>query len=262
MKKIMVIFSTILTFGLLLVACKPSNINPVGPTTIRIPSTPILTTTMPPTTAVVPSSTTLPAVTPTTSPTVPATTAPPSPTTPPVDPELAAFTALFRKTTQSDGVTRNCFNYALGQEYASVMELDLREFFGNGFTGEKTATEAELAELKQYVSSIWVDNADFYRLPKDKMEAELQKCFGISLAELPKESFDSLTYLESTGCYYFFATSVHGIAEGVEIQSVDHLADGTLRVIYTKCTWQIEEYAVTLKPAGEGYLVLSNLKVE
>lgn len=262
MKKTAVMFITILIFGLLLVACKPSNINPVGPTTIFIPSTPIPTTTMPPTTAVVPSSTTLPAVTPTTSPTVPATTAPPPPTTPPVDPEVATFTGLFRNISMSDGLTRNPYNYALGQEYTSPMELNLREFFGNGFVGEKTATEAELTELKQYVDSIWVENADFFRLPKDKMEADLQKCFGISLAELPEESFNGLTYLESTNCYYFFATSVHGIAQGVEIRDVEYLADGVVKVTYTQQTWQIEEYVVTLKHDGEGYGVLSNLKVE
>ena len=196
-----------------------------------------------------------------TTPTTPSVTVPAT-TIPVKDPELAYFQDQFRNIAMSDGVTRNYYNYALGQEYASVMELDLREFFGNGFTGEKTATEAELAELQPYLENSFFGENHFHRLPKEKMEEELQKCFGITLEDLPDTAFESLIYLESSDSYCFFASSVHGIAEGVEIQSVEHLADGTLRVIYTKRTWQIEEYAVTLKPAGEGYLVLSNLKVE
>lgn len=262
MKKTAVMFITILIFGLLLVACKPSNINPVGPTTILIPSTPIPTTTMPPTTAVVPSSTTLPAVTPTTSPTVPATTAPPPPTTPPVDPEVVAFTELFRNISMSDGVTRNPYNYSLGQEYTSPMELNLREFFGNGFADEKIATAAELSELQPYLENSFFGESHFHRLPKDKMERELQKCFGITLEELPNSAFESLIYLASSDSYCFFASSVHGVAEGVEIKRVEHLDDGVLKVTYTKRTYKIEEYVVTLKPNNESYLILSNLKVE
>ena len=262
MKKTAVMFITILIFGLLLVACKPGNINPVGPTTILIPSTPIPTTTMPPTTAVVPSSTTLPAVTPTTSPTVPATTAPPPPTTPPVDPEVATFTGLFRNISMSDGLTRNPYNYALGQEYTSPMELDLREFFGNGFVGEKTATEAELSELQPYLENSFFGESHFHRLPKDKMDEELQKCFGITLDDLPDTAFESLIYLASSDSYCFFASSVHGIVEGFEAKTVEHLDDGTIKVTYKKRTLEIAEYIAILKPNGDGYFVLSNQKAE
>ena len=257
MKKTVVMFITILIFGLLLVACIPSGVNPVGPTIVFTPSVPTPTTTAPSSTASVPSSTTMPEVPTTTLSTAPATTAPP------VDPEVVAFTELFRNISMSDGVTRNPYNYSLGQEYTSPMELNLREFFGNGFVGEKTATEAELIELQPYIEgTIWSIAGDFHRLPKDKMDEELQKCFGITLADLPEAAFESLIYLESTDCYCFYASSAHGIVEGFEAKTVEHLDDGTLKVTYTKRTLEIAEYIAILKPNGDGYFVLSNQKAE
>ena len=119
-------------------------------------------------------------------------------------------------------------------------------------------TDAEIAQLKQYLDPAWVDNADFYRLPKDKMEAQLQKLFGISLAELSDAAFEGLTYLESTDCYYFFATGVYGGNIEFEAKQVEHLEDGTVKVTYV---WWDGVSVVTLKPNGDSYQILSNVQI-
>jgi hypothetical protein len=137
----------------------------------------------------------------------------------------------------------------------------LRNFFGNGFKGEKTATQAELTELKPYLeNSFWGYPAagDFHRLPKDKMEEELQKCFGISLADLPEYAFADLIYLESTDSYCFFATGMQGMAERFEVKAVEHQNDGAVQVIYSKAVHPKWDFVVTLRPMDSGYQVLSN----
>lgn len=217
--------------------------------------------------------TTQPAKTPTTVPstvpgtsestTVPSTTAPSVPdTTVGEDPELAYFDQLF---STGWGNSVNLYNYevyynsAVGRNlYESPTELNLLKFFWRGFDGETTRTDAEITELKQYLNPTWVDNADFFRLPKDKMEAELQKIFGISLADLSDAAYEGLTYLESTDCYYFFATGVMGGTEYFEAKGVEHLDDGTVKVTY-ECEYGVN--VVTLKSDGDHYLILSNIQI-
>ena len=92
------------------------------------------------------------------------------------------------------------------------------------------------------------------------MNAELQMCFGISLDDLPDSAFEGLIYLESTDCYCFYASGVSGITEGFEAKSAEHLEDGTIKLTYSKRTVGTEEYIAILKPNGDGYLVISNLK--
>lgn len=213
--------------------------------------------------------TTDPTTTPTTVPsttaptTVPSTTAPSVPeTTVAEDPELAYFDQLF---STGWGNPANVYDYkiyynsAVGRNlYESPMELNLLEFFWRGFSGETTPTDAEITELKQYVNPTWVDNADFHRLPKEKMDAELQKIFGVSLLDLSAVAFEGLTYLESTDCYYFFATGVMGGTAEFAAKSVEHLEDGTVKVTY-ECEYG--RNVVTLKPNGDGYRILSNIQI-
>lgn len=228
----------------------PDDPNPDNTQPSTVPSA---TTTTQPTTAPT-ASTTMPS-------TIPNTTTPSTPTTPADDPELAFFHEMFHGISMSDRETRNYYNYALGQEYASPTELDLRNFFGNGFKGEKTVTQAELAELKPYLeNSFWGYPAagDFHRLPKDKMEEELQKCFDISLADLPESAFARLIYLESTDCYCFYATGMQGMAERFEAKAVEHQNDGTVKVIYSKTAYPKWDFVVTLQPTDNGYQILSN----
>ena len=207
---------------------------------------------------------TQPTTDPTTAPTtVPSTTAPSVPdTTAGENPELVYFDQLF---STGWGNSVNLYNYevyynsAVGRNlYESPTELNLLKFFWRGFDGETTRTDAEITELKQYLNPTWVDNADFFRLPKDKMEAELQKIFGISLADLSDAAYEGLTYLESTDCYYFFATGVMGGTEYFEAKGVEHLDDGTVKVTY-ECEYGVN--VVTLKSVGDGYLILSNVQI-
>jgi len=56
-------------------------------------------------------------------------------------------------------------------EYESPRQLNLQSFFYCGFPGEMSATDAEWAQLKDVNG--FKEEKDFFRLPKDKMNAVL-----------------------------------------------------------------------------------------
>ena len=175
------------------------------------------------------------------------------------DPVLAKYNALF----EQEYWERNPYLYALGHEYSNLKELKLLYFFDGGFDDESPNTDAEKAELKQYYRDDWVNNSDLHRLPRSKMNAELQKIFGITLKDLPDTAYQGLVYLESTDCYYFLATGVYADIGGFTIKSVNENSNGTVSVTYAIGTGSLPQRTriVTLKPNGDSYLVLSNLPI-
>ena len=95
------------------------------------------------------------------------------------------------------------------------------------------------------------------RLWPEHTPEELSDEFA-QIMELSDAAFEGLTYLESTDCYYFFATGVYGANEEFEAKQVEHLEDGTVKVTYA---WWDGVSVVTLKPNGDGYLILSNVQI-
>lgn len=250
MKKHLLIL--IMTIALLLTACMPAMTNPTD-------SVPTTTAPEPTTTAPIPTTTD---PVPTT--TAPVTTATNPPSTDPIPttiPQNAAELAVFNELFQHVSGERNAYLSAVAHEYSSPAELKLRYFFDNGFPGENEVSDLEWAELKD-ISGFNI-NYDFFRLPKDKMEADLQNYFGISLADIPDSGFEGLTYLKSTDCYYFMATAPMTNAVNFTAQSVEYNSDGTVSLTYT-VGWEptVKKYVIELKSNGVEYLILSNVKIE
>lgn len=256
----------LLAMALLLTACIPTVTNPTGSVPTTTAPWPTTTASMPTTTT--PQPTTAAPISTTTDP-VPTTTAPVTTTTdpPPTDPipttipqntaELAVFNELFQHVPDK----RNAYSFAIAHEYSSATELKLRYFFDNGFPGEYEVTDLEWAELKDLPG--FNINYDFFRLPKAKMEADLQYYFGVSLADIPDSGFEGLTYLKSTDCYYFMATGAMTNSSNFTAQHVDYNSDGIASLTYT-VGWEptVEKYVIELKPTDDGYLILSNLVAE
>ena len=246
MKKIVFL---LLAACLLLAGCLSSGTDPTGgPGAQATTTVPVPTTTVPvPTTVSVPTTDPVP------------TTSAPAPTMNPQDAaELEAFNELFKLIL---GPTeRNPYALASGYEYASPSEIKLRNFFDHGFPGEHEKTADEYEGLKKLVNHIeWLDNADFNRLPKDKMEAELQTVYGISLKDLPDSAYEGLYYLESTDCYYMLQTAPNSGLIGLPFLAIEHNEDGTISLTYEN---SMDRFIITLKPNGDSYLVLSNVKAE
>ena len=96
------------------------------------------------------------------------------------------------------------------------------------------------------------------RLPVSKMNKVLTQYFGITLKDVKKSGFEHLLYLESTDCYYDMHNDANCVVD-FKTTAVEKQSDGTIRVSYT-CNMYDETHVVTLKPNGNGYLILSNQK--
>ena len=126
--------------------------------------------------------------------------------------------------------------------------------FNGGFEGEHEPTDAEWAQLKTVPG--FQEEMEFFRLPKDKMEAELKKCLGLSLDDMDDSAFEGLYYLESTDCYYFMTTGGAGLIDFYALRLEDQ-SDGTIKMYYTHSTANGECVAV-LKEVDGHYQILSN----
>ena len=168
--------------------------------------------------------------------------------------ELEAFDELFSTEESSE---RNYYFWATGHTYSSPTQIILKKYFDGGFPGEPDKTDAEWEELSKLLNSPeLIQNYDCIRLPKDRVNAELMKAFGITLEDLPDSAFEGLYYLESTDCYYFFQTGMTSIPKHSPILSIEHNDDGTVALTYNIPGGTGE---ITLKPNGDGYLVVSNI---
>lgn len=234
MKKIAILLTAVC---LLLAGCLSAWTDPTGQTTtapdsVHVPSDP---TTMPADSTTVPTDSV--------------------PTTELINPELEAFEVLFQQSLEK----RNPFFYAIGTKFSSPVELRLNQFFDGGFPDEHEITDAEWEELSKLLADPENVPGDFNRLPKDKIEAELQEFFGISLTDLSDAAFSGVFYLECTDCYCFYQSGVNFSHKISSFTDINHNDDGTISLSYEK---HDGEYTITLKPNGDSYLVLSNVKAE
>lgn len=234
-----------------LAACKPAEPQTTGGTATEGPTTvptsrPVTTTQPVPTTQ--PVATTQPI--PTTQPTESTQPTQPQPTTPAE--ELEKFNALF-------GDLGSWYNLALTREYADPSQISLKNLFYLGFEGEaRKPTDAEWEQLKDHRGfNEWMD---LMRLPVDRMNQVLQEYFGITLEDMEDVAFEDVVYLESTNCYYHMVTDAW-VTVNFNAVSVENLEDGTIRVTYT-ANFDDTVFAVTVKPHGDGYRILSNVRAK
>ena len=169
--------------------------------------------------------------------------------------ELAYFNDLFRQ-----GEERNPYFYAkcVMYDFASPEELSLLSFYDGGFAGEHEITDEEWEEYSMMVADPNNVHGDFNRLPKDKIEAELQSVFGISLEDLSDSAFRGLFYLECSDSYCFNQGGMTSDFAKSVFTDIKHNDDGTISLFYKD---GIGKCAMTLKPNGDSYLVVSNVHV-
>lgn len=181
------------------------------------------------------------------------TTRPSVPETQPIetapDSQLQAFLDIL-------GDRQSWYNRALTCEFDNPVQLKLHNLFYCGFPGESqepTAEEWEQLKDKQGFD----ENYDLIRLPENRMNQVLEEYFGITLEDIPEEGFSGLTYLESTGCWYFMTTGWLGV-EKLQVLTVETLENGVIHVCYDADYWGV--YDLMLRPHGDGYRVLSNVR--
>ena len=167
--------------------------------------------------------------------------------------ELFFFNDLFMNNTDPE---RNSYYWATGCVYSSPAEIKLKAFLDGGFSAESAVTDAEKEALgKLGLAPETFLYEDVYRLPKDRIDQELMKVFGITLVELPQSAFEGLYYLESTDCYYLIQSGMTSVPMHSQFQTVEHNDDGTVTLSYELPGGS---GSITLKSNGDGWLAVSN----
>lgn len=159
--------------------------------------------------------------------------------------ELAALEELFKFGKEG------WYNMALTSYYTTTTDVDISNFFYNGFadlpTDKPTDTEKEL--LKDMPG--FDPEFDLIRLPADRMDAVLQQYFGAGLSQF---DVSDLWYVESTNTYYLSHTDAVGFIELV-FERMETAGDGTITIYYMADSMP---GILKLKASGDGYRILSN----
>ena len=129
----------------------------------------------------------------------------------------------------------NWYRRALTSNYFDPADADIAKFFACGFADESNApTDAEWEFLKDVPG--FEKNERFRRLPVVRMDEVLMQVFGLKLSDMNGVGLRKLTYLESTGCYYFMAKAVQTdpqyIFGTVKYGRTDYTADGKNGYVY------------------------------
>ncbi len=154
-------------------------------------------------------------------------------------------------------------NQFLSSEYQTPEDISLLELFhdGNGIVdGENQASAAEKQLLlERYIEEIELDVA---RTSRNDMNDILKKYMGISLEETNKVHLSSMYYLAEYDAYYY----IHGDTNynHYTMEKGFFNGDGTITLLYKKVSSYRDEprYIVTLKPVGDSYQFLSNMKLK
>ncbi|MBQ2902697.1 MAG: M56 family metallopeptidase [Agathobacter sp.] len=153
-------------------------------------------------------------------------------------------------------------NQFLTSEYQVPEDIDLYELFyiGNGVVGidNNASQEERRLLLERYIEKI---HNDVTRVSSDEMNQILQKYMGLSIEQTTKLGIDYMYYLTEYDAYYIH----HGDTnyERYEFEKGFFNGDGTITLLYKSFSDYINvpKYIVTLKPVGDSYQFISNMKI-
>lgn len=172
--------------------------------------------------------------------------------------ELGDFAQMF-STEHTYGGEYWWYNMAMTSEYARPEDLDLYNFFYNGFKDEVAGPE-EREKLEQ--AGLWME-LDIQKNPREKMDQLLKTYFGRSLEQMSGVGLDGMIYLVETDSYYKCAGDFN-CGEGTVFTRGYRTEDG--RVVLYYQNYLGEEWVITLVETPEGaempYYVFSHMPEE
>ena len=100
---------------------------------------------------------------------------------------------------------------------------------------------------------------DITKLPIDRMDAVLQKYFGVTYAQCDLSlSRERIVYYEPHNCCYMFHNDANSVMD-FTFEKMEKNADGTVKVYYSMASYApCPTGVLTLKLVGDTYQVLSN----
>lgn len=153
---------------------------------------------------------------------------------------LSEFDAMF---AYASSFTDTWYSQALSSIYSSPKELDVHQFFYNGFH----TVSSELADWQvSLLSELGVNlDTDVFCLPKDQMNDILLKYFGLTLKDMDGIGLKEMTYAADMDSYFISHGDVNYVS-GIAFTQGEKTADGVLRLYYT-IAGESTLYVVTMR---------------
>lgn len=169
--------------------------------------------------------------------------------------ELEYFSQMF-SLEQNYGGEYWWYNMAMTSEYACPEDLDLYNFFYNGFKDEIAGAE-EREKLEK--AGLWME-LDIQKNPREKMDTLLKTYFGLSLEQMSGVGLEYMIYLEETDSYYKCAGDFC-CGESAQFHRGYWTEDG--RIVLHYQNFLDDEWVITLVETPEGaqmpYYVFSHM---
>lgn len=148
----------------------------------------------------------------------------------------------------------NWYNYLLNSSFAKPEDIRAYSVFCNGFSDVPRFLPNK-EEVEYLRGKVWGDNLEkkmLVRLSPERMDEILKKYAGVTLSQVDTSL---LTYWEKTNTYYCVFTQKWETE--LNVQSVEHRDDGSVRVYYTKNAG--EEMVAGFLHKDDTYQILFNL---
>lgn len=163
---------------------------------------------------------------------------------------IARFNTLF-------GDIGSYYNWALNSFYSDPAEMNLNKLFKNADSSDYLMPAVEW--YGEWYNSLpeFERELDHNLIAGALMEDVLEEYFGISLADMDENSFSGLTEIRLIGWYSCVANDFE-VTEDFAAHGYETLENGDIMLFYTSANSK-SLCAVTLRPNGDGYLILSNM---
>jgi hypothetical protein len=192
------------------------------------------------------------------------------PTTTPVDPnaltseEIEALEAVY---TTHESLTysfpRNWYNATLLQEFDSLENLDVNDFFGHPGAVipvenyELTDAEIDFLMTFKHMPGVFRTGTSVYRLPRTDAEFLLKWYFDLELENADMTE----VYWEETDCYYYSLEP--GAVLAFDVLEAKYIDDDLIWFRYRDArSGSRPEYEAVIKVYRERFVLVSNMPVE
>lgn len=173
--------------------------------------------------------------------------------------ELDVFEELFTQSFATEDGSHpmtNWYNMALNNYYENPQQLNLWSFFCEGVGGpEELSYRPSDAEMEFLKTQPQIQtHLSVHRISETDMNDVLQRYFGFSLDEMDGVGLDRMAHDPETGYYYCSKGGTMFVEELVFLAGY-YLDNGDICINYSG---NGQECVLVLRPAAEGYQIISN----
>ena len=173
------------------------------------------------------------------------------------------YTQLFFQELFGNSMDENFYNTAAGVEFRTAQKVDLHQLFYNGFADLRQhsvpLTDEETAFLLKNGFGESDPLTDIERFPEDRMDAVLQRFFGLGLSDTSGAGLKKIgVYHKDSRCYYGKRTDT--LYNFVTVDHVEYDTQTGNYLLTITCDMGMKvTFKMVLQPVGDVLRMVSNM---